>query len=255
MDFFPGSGTTAHAVMKLNKEDGGNRKYILAEMANYFDTIIIPRIKKIAYSFKWKDGKPQGSEGTGTFFKYQILEQYEDTLDNLELKPNKAAQNLFKEDYLLKYFLEFETQESPNFLNIEHLKDPFSYKLKVNFEEMGEPIEAVVDIPETFNYLLGLKVKKIKARSLRLAKDNKKKYLFILSEKEGVDIAVVWRKVDDDWDENDFRKDKEFIIKELKAWMPQRIYINGQSILTTNLEEHPVEIHYIDPEFKTLMFS
>lgn len=255
MDFFPGSGTTAHAVMKLNKEDGGNRKYILAEMANYFDTIIIPRVKKVAYTFNWKDGKPLDDDGIGSFLKYQILEQYEDTLDNLELKPNEPAQKLFKDDYLLKYFLEFETQENPALLNVEHLKDPFSYKLKVNFEEMGEPIEAVVDIPETFNYLLGLKVKKIKARPLRLAQGDRRKYLFTLGEKEGINIAVVWRKVDDNWDEDDFRKDKEFIIKELKGWMPQRIYINGQSILTTNLEGHPVEIHYIEPEFKTLMFS
>jgi adenine-specific DNA-methyltransferase len=258
MDFFAGSGTTADAVMKLNKEDRGNRKYILADMANYFETIIIPRIKKIAYSYNWKDGKPQDKEGTGTFFKYQILEQYEDALDNLELKPNEAAQKLFKDDYLLKYFLEFETQDSPSFLNIEHLKDPFSYKLKVNFEEMGEPEEAVVDIPETFNYLLGLKVKKIKAREIATPsahKDKRNKYLFILGEKGGVDIAVVWRKVDDNWDENCFRKDKEFMIKELKAWLPQRIYINGQSILSTDLEGHPVEIHYIEPEFKTLMFS
>ncbi len=250
MDFFGGSGTTVHSIMTLNNEDGGNRKYILVEMANYFETIIIPRIKKIAYSYNWKEGKPQDNDGIATFFKYQILEQYEDALDNLELKPNKAAQNLFKDDYLLKYFLEFETQDSPNLLDIEHLKDPFSYKLKVNFEEMGEPAEALVDIPETFNYLLGLKVKKIKARQ-----NLKNKYLFILGEKEGSNIAVVWRKVDDNWDEDDFKKDKEFIIKELKVWMPQRIYINGQSILTTSLEEHPVEIHYIEPEFKALMFS
>jgi len=258
LDFFPGSGTTAHSIMILNNEDNGNRKYILAEMANYFETIIIPRIKKIAYSFNWKDGKPQDSNGTGTFFKYQVLEQYEDTLDNLELKPNKAAQNLFKEDYLLKYFLEFETQESPNFLNIEHLKDPFSYKLKVNLEEMGEPEEAVVDIPETFNYLLGLKVKKIKAREIATPsarKDKRRKYIFILGEKEGINIAVVWRKVDDNWDEDDFRKDKEIIIKELNEWMPHKVYINGQSVLTTDFEGHTVEIHYIEPEFKTLMFS
>ncbi|MGC8483909.1 MAG: site-specific DNA-methyltransferase, partial [Thermodesulfobium sp.] len=48
LDFFAGSGTTAHAVMKLNKEDGGKRKFILIEMADYFDTVIIPRIKKVA---------------------------------------------------------------------------------------------------------------------------------------------------------------------------------------------------------------
>lgn len=54
LDFFAGSGTTAHAVMKLNKEDGGKRKFILVEMASYFETIIIPRLKKVAYSFNWK---------------------------------------------------------------------------------------------------------------------------------------------------------------------------------------------------------
>lgn len=45
-------------------------------------------------------------------------------------------------------------------MNIEHLKDPFAYRLKVNLSEVGEPEEMVVDIPETFNYLLGLKIKR-----------------------------------------------------------------------------------------------
>ena len=193
--------------------------------------------------------------------KFVLKTEYVITTDRLqevfydEVLKNKAQLEEWGELGSLKYFLEFETQDNPNFLAIEHLKDPFSYKLKVNLEEMGEPEEAVVDIPETFNYLLGLKMKKIKARPLRIAQGGRRKYLFILGEKEGVNIAVVWRKVDDNWDEGDFRKDKQFILKELKAWMPQRIYINGQSILTTNLEEHPVEIHYIEPEFKTLMFS
>jgi len=234
-------------------------------MGDHFYTMVLPRMKKVLGGERSGISKDINWQGGG-FFKYQILEQYEDALDNLELKPNEPAQKLFKDDYLLKYFLELETQDSPNFLNVEHLKDPFSYKLKVNFEEMGEPIETVVDIPETFNYLLGLKVKKIKAREIATPsarndrgggtiKDKRRKYLFILGEKEGVGIAVVWRKVDDNWDENDFRKDKEFIIKEINAWMPQRVYVNGQSILTTDFEGHSVEIHYIEPEFKTLMFS
>jgi len=84
LDFFAGSGTTAHAVMKLNKEDGGKRKFILVEIADYFDTVIIPRIKKVAYSFNWKDGKPQDTNGIGVFFKYQILEQCEDALRSFE---------------------------------------------------------------------------------------------------------------------------------------------------------------------------
>ena len=105
MDFFSGSGTTAHAVMKLNKEDGGKRKFILVEVADYFDTVMIPRIKKVAYSFNWKEGKPQNMDGIGVFFKYHTLEQYEDALENIEFeKPQKMLYEFH--DYPVKYMLE-----------------------------------------------------------------------------------------------------------------------------------------------------
>jgi adenine-specific DNA-methyltransferase len=146
----------------------------------------------------------------------------------------------------LKYFLDYETRESPYLLNIEHLKNPFAYKLKVNLSEVGEPQEMVVDIPETFNYLLGLKVKRIKARE-----NNSRRYLFILGEKEGRNIAIVWREYSDSWNEEDFKKDKEFIVNEIKEWQPSIVYINGQSVLTPTIGE----IKYIEPEFKRLMES
>ncbi len=246
LDFFAGSGTTAHAVMKLNKEDGGKRKFILVEIADYFYTVIIPRIKKVAYSFNWKDGKPQDTDGIGVFFKYYELEQYEDALDNIELKENQKAQKLFKDEYLLKYFLDFETRDSEYLLDIEKLKNPFAYKLKIN--EGAEPKEVVVDIPETFNHLLGLKVKKIKVRY-----NEDKKYLFILGEKVGRDYAIIWREYQDGWTEEDFKKDKEFIKQELKEWKPQVVYINGQSILTPNFDDFQAEIKCIEQDFKMLM--
>ncbi len=247
MDFFLGSGTTTSVAHKLK------RRWIGIEMGEHFWTVILPRMKKVlAYDksgiSKEKDVKDKYNEQTaGGFFKYQILEQYEDTLDNIELTPNEQAQNLFKDEYLLKYFLDYETRESPYLLNIEHLKNPFSYKLKVNLEEAGEPKEIVVDIPETFNYLLGLRVKKMKVRN------NGRKYLFTLGEKEGKEIAIVWREYEEKWDDEDFRKDKEFIINELQDWAPQIVYVNGQSVLTPNLGMHIVEVKYIEPEFKRLM--
>jgi len=247
MDFFLGSGTTTAVAHKLK------RKWIGIEMGEHFWTVVLPRMKKVlAYDksgiSKEKDVKEKYNEKTaGGFFKYVVLEQYEDTLDNIELKENKQVQELFKDEYLLKYFLEFETRESPYLLNIDRLKNPFGYKLKVNLEEVGEPQEVVVDIPETFNYLLGLKVKKIKARN------NGGRYLFILGEKQGRDIAIVWREYEDKWGEEQFKKDKEFIKKELKDWKPQVIYINEQSVLTPDFGEFQAEIRYIEPEFKKLM--
>jgi adenine-specific DNA-methyltransferase len=248
MDFFLGSGTTTAVAHKLK------RKWIGIEMGEHFWTVIMPRIKKVLFYdksgiSKEKDVKEKYNEKTaGGFFKYIILEQYEDTLDNIELKENKFASELFKEDYLLKYFLDLETRDSPYLLNIEQIKNPFAYKLRVNLSEVGEPKEMVVDIPETFNFLIGLKIKKVKRR-----KENSRTYLFILGEKEGKDCAVVWREYSDNWNEEDFKKDKEFIKQELMNWKPQVVYVNSQSTLTPNFDNFQAEIKYIEPEFKKLM--
>ena len=47
LDSFAGSGTTAHAVLALNKEDGGNRKFILVECEDYADTITSERVRRV----------------------------------------------------------------------------------------------------------------------------------------------------------------------------------------------------------------
>lgn len=249
LDFFEGSGTSSSVSHKLG------RKWISIELGKHFHNVIIPRIKKVLHFdsrgiSSLKDVKTYyNKDKAGGFFKYQVLEQYEDVLDNLELKENKDALELFKNEYLLKYFLDFETTENNSLLNIEKLNCPFDYKIKVNFEEVGEPEETVIDIPETFNYLLGLKVNKFKSRFL-----NKNKYIFILGEKENKAIAVVWRNYNEQWKEKDYTEDKNFILNELKEWNPHVIYVNGQSILTNKFFEGTVDIKYIEPEFKKLMF-
>ncbi len=253
LDFFLGSATSAAVAHKIH------RKWLGIEFANYFETDALYRMKHVLLGQGYREpcgiSKDINWQGGG-FFKYQILEQYEDTLDNIELRENKQAELKFGDDYLLKYFLDYETRGNPSLLNIDRLKNPFSYKLKVNLEEVGEPQEMVVDMPETFNYLLGLKVKKIKAREIAspsARNDKKRKYLFILGEKEGKDIAIGWREYDGNWSENDFKEDKEFMIKELEPWASHIVYVNGQSILTPKLGKHTAEIRYIEPEFKRLM--
>lgn len=249
LDYFLGSGTTTAVAHKLG------RKWIGVEMGDYFEDIPLKRMKIVLAGDKSGISREVNWQGGG-FFKYHILEQYEDTLDNIELTSNKHAELKFGDDYILKYFLDYETRENPCLLNIDQLKKPFSYKLKVNLEEIGEPQEMIVDIPETFNYLLGLKIKKIKAREIASPSsrnDKRRKYLFVLGEKEGKDIAIVWREYDDNWNEDDFKEDKEFIIKELEPWSPHIVYVNGQSVLTPKLGKHTAEIRYVEPEFKNLM--
>ena len=164
MDYFGGSGTTGHAVINLNREDCGKRKYILVEMGNYFDTVLKPRIQKVVYSSDWKDGKPTDAKtGISHCLKYLRLESYEDCLNNLELKRAEEQDALLKrnsalkEDYTLRYMLDVESEES--LLNVSAFADPFSYTLKVAAGSVGETKRVKVDLVETFNYLIGLKVK------------------------------------------------------------------------------------------------
>ncbi len=66
LDSFAGSGTTAHAVLNLNKQDGGNRKFILVEMEDYVETITAERVKRVIKGYN-------DDEGTSGCFDYYTL--------------------------------------------------------------------------------------------------------------------------------------------------------------------------------------
>ena len=70
LDSFAGSGTTAHAVLNMNKADGGHRKFILVEMGDYADTITAERVKRVIMGYG--EGK-NAVEGTGGSFSYYEL--------------------------------------------------------------------------------------------------------------------------------------------------------------------------------------
>ncbi|MDA8003631.1 MAG: site-specific DNA-methyltransferase, partial [Alphaproteobacteria bacterium] len=171
LDYFAGSGTTGHAAINLNRRDGGGRKFILMEMGEYFDTVLVPRIKKASYSPEWKDGKPKrpASEREQSrsprLIKVQRTESYEDALDNLkDPRPTAAQQKSLDDfsesrfDYIIRYMLDVETRDSPSLLDIARLDEPMNYALNITRE--GKTSPRSVDLVETFNYLLGLKVQK-----------------------------------------------------------------------------------------------
>lgn len=70
LDSFAGSGTTAHAVLNMNKADGGNRKFICIEMMDYADTITAERIKRVINGY---GEEKKAVDGTGGNFSYYEL--------------------------------------------------------------------------------------------------------------------------------------------------------------------------------------
>lgn len=170
IDYFAGSGTTGHAVISLNRQDGGNRKYILVEQGEYFETVLKRRIQKTVFSSTWSNGKPLAPDsGISHTFKVIKLESYEDTLNNLELRRTTQQGDLLasmpaeaREDYLLHYMLDVESRGS--LLSVDAFKKPFDVSLKVAVDSAGAFKVRKVDLVETFNYLIGLRVKHIDAQ-------------------------------------------------------------------------------------------
>ena len=70
LDSFAGSGTTAHAVLNMNRADGGHRKFILVEMMDYADSITAERVRRVIRGYG--EGK-SAVEGTGGSFSYYEL--------------------------------------------------------------------------------------------------------------------------------------------------------------------------------------
>ncbi len=141
LDFFGGSGSTAGAVIESNRLDDMNRRYITVETNNYFDSVILPRLKKHAFSAKWRDGKPTApATGISHGFKYLRLESYEDALNNLDLGKDRATDLLglgdqVREDFLFSYLLDVETRG--HLLNLDRFRDPWGCQLKIHDPHTG----------------------------------------------------------------------------------------------------------------------
>ena len=239
LDFFSGSGTNAHATINLNRKDRGNRKYILIEVGHHFDTALKPRIMKAVYAENWKKGKPVSHDSNlSHMFKYQCLESYEDALNNIELNETEHK-NLLIDEHQLSYMLESDTKESPTFLNISKLQNPFSYQLNI-VKDMQTQTQ-VVDLPETFNYLLGLSV-----LTRQCLYDNDRRYLVYKGKVDQKIVVIIWRETAD-WKQEDWERDFRFIEEQKLTKDADKIYVNTDSIVP--------EAESLDPLFKRLMFS
>jgi adenine-specific DNA-methyltransferase len=69
LDSFAGSGTTAHAVLNLNKQDGGNRKFILVEMEDYANNITAERVKRVTQGYGKGKKEVEGTNGKFDFYE------------------------------------------------------------------------------------------------------------------------------------------------------------------------------------------
>jgi len=109
LDFMAGTGTTAQAVLELNKEDGGDRQFILCEQLDYVDTVTIPRVKKVILKI-----------GGGDFVYLELMKWNENFVEKIQKANTKEELNnlweTMKEKAFLSYKVDVKTID-------EHAKD------------------------------------------------------------------------------------------------------------------------------------
>jgi adenine-specific DNA-methyltransferase len=238
MDFFAGSGTTAHAVMDINKTDGGERQFLLVEMGEYFDTVLRPRLQKLAFSMNWSDGVPSDRDGQSLFVKYQRLESYEDSLNNITLHETKSPQTKLTDDsgeYIRGYMLDIESRESSSLLPEDAFEDPFNFELDI--EQNGTSREPTkVDMVETFHYLLGADVRQYWHES-----HQGRQYIVTECEvktESGVEtVLTAWRQAEN----INLEEEKDWFDDEFNANSYDRVYVNGESYIA---QAEPLEITF-----------
>lgn len=248
-DFFAGSGTTGHAAINLNREYEGVRKYVLAEMADYFETVTKPRIQKVIYSAGWKDGKPlrnsepliedgYKSNGVSHIFQYLKLEQYEDTLNNIEFDAARE-QNAptFEFAERVKYLLRHATADSTSLLTTGRFDRPFAYEMDI--VRLNERVPTNIDLVTTFNFLLGIDVTRY-----RTARHQNRDYHVVEGIKKTQPYLIVWRDYDDD--KLDLAEERDWIKAEDWFVADAAIYANAESAFGADS---------IEAEFKRLMFE
>lgn len=261
LDYFSGSGTTAHAVINKNRTDNGDRKFILVEQGEYFETATKPRVLKASYASKWEKGSPvELDNDTPKIIKVMRLESYEDTLNNIQLNRSQEQQELldldsdFKEDFQLNYMLHLDSRES--LLSTEDFRKPFDYSMNITADSAGAFTVQKIDMVETFNYLIGVTVKHIDAQPER-------GFVTVTGTlPTGESCLVLWRDCDlIDYEGLNKLCDKLAINPADNEF--DVVYINGDhnipTVLTQTAEEggetRVLKLRQIEPEFLERMFS
>lgn len=227
LDYFAGSGTTGHAVINLNREDGGYRKFILVEMGEYFDTVLLRRIQKVIYAPEWRNGKPKDEpkvevneesrlpdwmERSPRLIKVLRLESYDDSLFNLDEAPSereKAILSFVKEKhYLLQYFSDVILDGNPTVMRpkpLETWKEPENIRVKRPMPGIPAGFtEECVDWLETVALWLGVRLKRY-----REFVANGRTYRVFEGELGGEKVALVLRNARDLAPEEDRKALKE----------------------------------------------
>ena len=219
-DLFAGSGSTAEAVMRLNMEDGGRRRTLLAEVGDHAETVTIPRLKHAAAAAAGTD--------IPRLQQVLVLESNDDALRSI-LAPDETPH---PQRLGIRFVDGHPTLSTTTFF------DPWGHTLAVRRGGQWHDVE--VDLVETFVHLLGLDVH----HYATLGQEGL--VCVVGTDPSGTLVVAVWRRCED-WPAERLRETVMPLLRELE---PSRVYINGPTPSWPQVSE----LQPTEPTFLARMF-
>jgi len=136
LDFFGGSGTTAHAVEELNK-DGGNRRFIITEQMDYINEVTIPRLKRVIEGDKSGISEVVDWQGGGSFVYCELLENSKELIDEIQNATDATITDIKEKIYRDERIIPYITKDDLETVDVEFEK--------LTFEEKKMALCALVD--------------------------------------------------------------------------------------------------------------
>ena len=165
LDFFAGSGTTAHAAANAHRVDDKRRKVLLIDQGEYFETTLLPRIKRVYAAKHWRRGKPTQLDGIGLFAKVCAIEQYEEAIATAIYQEETG--DLFRNTKTDPYsqYIFFRDMKMARALELDYEKD----EVNVHVDRLYPDI----DLAETLSCITGKWIKRVTAEEVEFADGSK----------------------------------------------------------------------------------
>ncbi|WP_295436651.1 site-specific DNA-methyltransferase [uncultured Thiodictyon sp.] len=217
LDYFAGSGTTAHAVMRLNHKAGIGFKWLAVEASHNLEAMIVPRVKKVAFAVDWLKGRPIGNAGPGAFVRVQSFEQYDDSLESLDTEQTAGdTADLPFDDPALALRYRLDRASRGLYCAIERFGSPFGYQLRrADGGGAAQPCE--VDLVESLAYLLGLDIARLYREPLGV--------VLLGSNRRGQTVGVFFR-------ECAAAGSADWVAAKLAQHPAERVYTNDPAALS-----------------------
>jgi len=203
------------------------------DSGSHFETVLVPRLTKVAYAPDWNDGKPErlpsGDEvdRSPRVLKIQRLESYEDAIHNLE-STRSGLDGLFSD----------AVDRSLSLLSAERLEQPWAYQIEVLTDD--GPRKQKVDLVETFNLVYGVHVERIQVWTNEA---DRRWYRAVIGQKGGHRLLILWRDMVEP--PLDPQVERTFLEERIEPGAYDEVLINGDSAVPG--------VTSLDPIFKRLI--